>query len=179
MTREEFVENVTCWYELIDFCYDYGCDYCEAIYDDEQKDDYFDEELVEMARNASSWQELQEDLSDIPTDYDFYIRDNYGEWRGADDDDFDNYKEDVLSWGDDREIWDEEDEDEFDELLDEEDEIDETWDEDEEDMELEEGCSLGELFTSSATKLQTIEIEAEKEREREEKFFEQFLSSAT
>lgn len=179
MTREEFIENVTCWSDLISFCDNEGCSYCEDIYDEYAKDEYFDDCIVDMARNADGWADLYRELDEIPTGYDYYISDDYG-WHGADDDDFDEYKSDVLSWGDDREVWDEEEEDEFDELLDEEDEIDEAHEEDEDDeVELEEGCSLGELFTSSATKLQTIEIEAEKEREREEKFFEQFLASAT
>lgn len=174
MTREEFIENIACWSDLISFCDDEGCSYCEDVYDEYAKDEYFDDCIVDMARNADGWSDLYRELDNIPTGYDYYICDDHG-WHGADDDDFDEHKSDVLSWGDDREVWDEE---EFDELLDEEDVIDEMQEE-EEDMELEEGCSLGELFASSATKLQTIEIEAGEEREREEKFFEQFLVSAT
>lgn len=168
MTRDEFIEGVRCWHELIDFCYDYGCSYCENVYDDEQKDDYFNDDLVEMARNADSWQDMLEELNDIPDGHDYYIRDDYGDWRGAGTDDFDEYKDDVLRWADDREVWDEDDEEEYD--------ADESSEEDDET--LEEGCSLGELFTSSATKLQTIEIEAEREREQAEQFFEQFIAAA-
>lgn len=177
MTREEFIENIRSWNDLLQFCYDYDCDYCEDVYDEDAKDDYFNNDIVEMARNADSWQDLYRQLEDIPTGYDYYINDDY-DWRGADDRDFDNYKSDVLSWGDDYDVWDEEDEDDED-VLEEEYVVAEEMEDDKDDEELEEGCSLGELFTSSATKLQTIEIEAEKEREREEKFFEQFLASAT
>lgn len=180
MTREEFIENVQSWSDLLDFCYDEGCDYCEDVYDDDAKDDYFDSEIISMARNADDWRDLYRQLEDIPTGYDYYIYDDYG-WHGAEEADFDSHKSDVLSWGDNREVWDEYDEEEGyeedEEILEEEYVADEAQ-EDEGDEELEEGCSLGELFTSSATKLQTIEIEAERKREQEEKFFEQFIASA-
>ena len=39
MTRNEFIDNITEWYELKDFCNDFDCDICEDIYDD---DDYAD-----------------------------------------------------------------------------------------------------------------------------------------
>lgn len=178
MTREEFIEDVRSWNDLLQFCYDENCYCCEDVYDEGAKDDYFNNDIVDMARSANDWRDLYRRLEDIPTGCDYYIRnDDYDEWRGADDDDFDNYKSDVLSWGDDREVWDEDDEeDEWEEdALEEEYEVDEASEEDEA---LEEGCSLGELFTSSAAKLQTIEIEAEREREQAEQFFEQFISAA-
>ena len=180
MTREEFIENVQSWNDLMQFCYDENCYCCEDVYDEDAKDDYFNEILVDMARGADDWRDLYSQLEDIPTGYGYYINGDDG-WRGADDDDFEDYKSDVLSWGDDREVWEEDDEeDDWDEdVLEEGYEADEASDEDEDDETLEEGCSLGELFTSSATKLQTIEIEAEREREQEEQFFEQFIAATT
>lgn len=175
MTRGEFIENVQCWSDLLSFCYDEGCDYCEDIYTEDSKDEYFNDSIVEMARYADNWQDLYRQLDDIPTGYNYYINDDDG-WRGADDDDFEEYKSDVLQWADDGEIWDEED-DEDEEVSEEEYESDETLDVDDDIEALEEGCSLGELFTSSATKLQTIEIEAERKREQEEQFFEQFIAA--
>lgn len=179
MTRTEFIENVQSWYDLIDFCYGEGCNYCDDVYDDERKDDYFNDDLVEMARDADSWQDMLSNLNDIPEGYDYYIRDDYGDWRGASNDDFDEYKDDVLRWADNHDVWDEEevDEDEDEEIFDEECSVYEA-PEDEDDEELEEGCSLGELFTSCTSKLQTIEIEAEQERKQEEKKFEQFIAAA-
>lgn len=174
MTRGEFIENVQCWSDLLSFCYDEGCDYCEDIYTEDSKDEYFNDDIVEMARYADNWQDLYRQLDDIPTGYDYYINDDG--WRGADDDDFEEYKSDVLQWADDEEVWDEED-DEDEDVLEEEYEADEASDADEDSEVLEEGCSLGELFTSSATKLQTIEIEVERNREQEEQFFEQFIAS--
>lgn len=181
MTREEFIENIQCWSDLIGFCCDEGCDYCDDVYDEDAKDGYFDDELVEMARNADDWRDLYRQLEDIPTGCDYYIRNAYDEWHGADDEDFDNYKEDILSWGDNSDIWDEEeedDEDEGEEIFDEECPVYEAPKEEEDYEEPEEGCSLGELFTSCTSKFQTIEIEAEQERKREEREFEQFIAAA-
>lgn len=178
MTREEFIENVRSWNDLLQFCYDEDCDYCEDVYDEDAKDDYFNEDIVDMARDAEDWRDLYRQLEDIPTGYDYYINGDYG-WRGADDRDFEEYKSDVLSWGDDNGVWDEDEEDEWDEdVLEEEYEVDKASEEDEDDEEIEEGCSLGELFSSSAAKLQTIEIETEREREQAKQFFEQFISAS-
>lgn len=32
MTREEFQENVNSWYDLREFCNEYGCEVCSDIY---------------------------------------------------------------------------------------------------------------------------------------------------
>lgn len=173
MTRNQFIEEVNCWSELIDFCYDYDCSYCEDVYNEDSKDEYFDSELVEYARNAQNWRDMLEYLQDIPTGSEYYIRDNYDDWHEADDDDFDNYKNDVLEWGDNSEVWDEEDDDE--EYYDPDGElVDESYYE-EEDDELEEGCTLGELFSESASKLQIIEQIEERKREEADKFFEELI----
>ena len=172
MTRAEFIDEVQNWSELIDFCNDEGCNYCEDIYDDYQKDEYFDDQIVEMARNAEGWQDLLDSLRDIPDGSDYYRRDDYGEWYAVDDDDFDNYKQDILEWADDNDIWEEEEE----ENVDEEESSDDEDDFDEE--KLEEGCSLGELFTSCNTRLQTIEQAREQEKEQEERNFEQLIAAA-
>lgn len=67
MTRNQFIEEVNCWSELIDFCYDYDCDYCEDVYNEDSKNDYFDSELVDYARSAENWQDMLGYLQDIPT----------------------------------------------------------------------------------------------------------------
>lgn len=172
MTRNQFIEEVNCWSELIDFCYDYECSYCDDVYDEDRKDEYFDSELVEYARNAESWQDMLEYLQDIPTGGDYYIRDDYDEWREADDDDFCSYKDDILEWGDNGDVWDE-DEEEYDDGYDEVD--DEESYAKEEDEELEEGCTLSELFSASASKLQVIERAEEQKREEANKLFDEFI----
>lgn len=177
MTRTQFIEEVNCWSELIGFCYDYECSYCDDVYDEDRKDDYFDSELVEYARNADSWQDMLNYLQDIPTGGDYYIKDDYDDWREADDDDFCNYKDDILEWGDNGDVWDEEEEDEDDEeYYDPDGElVDESYYEDDEEEELEEGCTLGELFSASASKLQVIEQIEEQKREEANRFFDEFI----
>ena len=45
MTRNEFIDNITEWYELKDFCSDFDCDVCEDIYDDDDYDDSVEEDI--------------------------------------------------------------------------------------------------------------------------------------
>ena len=44
MTRNEFIDNITEWYELKDFCSDFDCDVCEDIYDDDSLEEEPDED---------------------------------------------------------------------------------------------------------------------------------------
>lgn len=111
MTRQDFINDIECWYELIDFCNDEGCYECEDIYDSEQRDDFLNEEVENIARNET-WQEMLETLQGFAdgSGYDYYRKDNYGDFVGLDDDDFDAYKSEVLDWGDRYDIWDDDEE---------------------------------------------------------------------
>lgn len=111
MTRQDFINDIECWYELIDFCNDEGCYECEDIYDSEQRDDFLNEEIEDIARNET-WREMLETLQGFAdgSGYDYYIKDNYGDFVGLDDDDFDAYKSEVLDWGDRYDIWDDDEE---------------------------------------------------------------------
>ena len=96
MTRDEFIQNVTTWSELRSFCYDYECSVCSEVYSQDELDDYFNERLVDMARDASDWSDLLESLEDIPTGASYYIRDDDGDFSEADESDFDDLKDEVL-----------------------------------------------------------------------------------
>lgn len=111
MTRQDFINDIECWCELIDFCNDEGCYECEDIYDSEQRDDFLNEEVENIARNET-WREMLETLQGFAdgSGYDYYIKDNYGDFVGLDDDDFDAYKSEVLDWGDRYDIWDDDEE---------------------------------------------------------------------
>lgn len=162
MTRAQFFEEVSTWWELMDFCSDQRCDLCEDIYDDEARDDYINDCLMDWARE-DSWEELLSRLQDIPTGYEYYRLD-YGEWEGLNDgSDFDEMRDEVAEWMDENGYWDDEEEE----------------DDDEEDapyIDLEdaepiddEDCSLGELFEGSVARIQAIseeEIEAARETEQ-------------
>lgn len=169
MTRAEFYENVTTWWDLKNFCSDEQCDICDDIYDEEGRDDYINDCLMDWARN-DSWTELLSRLEDIPTGYDYYRYDDYGDWVGLDDGDFDEIRDEVAEWMDDNGYWDDDEEeadDEDEEPIDDEDE--EPIDDEEEEPPVEdEDCSLGELFAASATRVQSIaEEELAKAREEE------------
>lgn len=159
MTREDFIENIQSWEDLISFCSDYGCDYCKDVYDDDQRDDYINEDLVDMARNSDDWRDLRNMLNDIPTGYDYYIKDDYDEFREADNDDFEDYKSSVLEWGDDGDVWDEDEEEDY---YDDEDEepaptLRSTGESNNEEEDVvEEGCSLKELFESGVDSLRAL-----------------------
>ena len=110
MTRQEFIDDITQWWELIDFCDENDCDFCSDIYSDDERDEIVNENLLEWAR-TEIWQDLYNRLDEITTGYSYYRADEHGGWDGLDDYDFDEIKDDVLNWGDENDVWDEEDED--------------------------------------------------------------------
>lgn len=170
MTRSEFLENVTDWSELIEFCRDEDCDICEDVYDEESRDDVITERIVDWARNADSWQDLADRLSEITTGYDYYSEDDYGDWNGLTDSDFEDYKTDVLDWMDNNDYWDEdEDEDEEEEYYepptDPEDEI----------PVAEEAVPLEELFATCSGQLNTISANENAREEAEAAELEAFV----
>lgn len=77
-------------------------------------DEYIDSNLLDMARNAAGWEDLLSDLQDYPTGYDYYIRDDDGDFVGANESDFFDYKDEALEWADDEGIFDDDEEDEND-----------------------------------------------------------------
>ena len=172
MTRAEFYENVTTWWDLKDFCSDEQCDICDDIYDEEGRDDYINDCLMDWARN-DSWTELLSRLEDIPTGYDYYRYDDYGDWVGLDDGDFDEIRDEVAEWMDDNGYWDDDEEEADDE--------EDTPFIDPEDAEPidDEDCSLGELFEGSVARIRAIseeELEAARETERALQDFLSFTS---
>ena len=150
MTRREFIEEVTCWYDLKTFCDEEQIDFCDDVYSDDEKDDYIDERLDEIT-TGSSWQDVLGTLSDIPTAYDYYIIEDVYDIRGVDDDDFERRKQSVLEYYDNNEYWDEEEEEPIYVDDDDYDEADE--------FEADTSVSLGDFFTSSAADLDKITAE--------------------
>lgn len=153
MTRNDFIEDITSWYELIDFCNDEGCeDYVEDVYSEDSYDDYINEEVRDRVRQ-DGWQDILSWLQNLPDGYDYYIRDDYGEWRGADDDDFESIKRDVIDYMDDGEYWDDDEE--------EEPVSNETYADPEDAIPVEdEGVSFAELFTACNSKVQKLKSKA-------------------
>lgn len=154
MTRQEFIDDVVDFSDLINFCNDYGLSECEDIYDDYDRDEMINERIVDWAREES-WQELRSVLNRLEegSGYEYYrYNDDYDEWVGLDDDDFEDIKNDVLVYMDDEGLWDEDEEEEgvpYEE-------------EEEDDGEPEEGeFSISELLTECRTEVPETEPESE------------------
>lgn len=116
MTRQDFIDYVGYWSELLDFCTEEGCYVCENIYSDASRNDFIEEDLYEMVRDMN-WREVLNVLQgyDSNSGYDYYLKNDYGEFEGLnDDDDFVSYKDDVLDWGDRYSVWEDEEDDEED-----------------------------------------------------------------
>lgn len=164
MTRQQFIDEVNDWWELIDFCNDEGCSYCDDVYSEESRDDYINEELVDMARDADSWSSLLDTLNDITTGYDYYRRTDYGDWEGLGDYEFSDYKDDVLEWGDNNDIWEEDEEEPLPE-------------DDADDVEFEpEPISLGELMGACSSQLHQIGQDAQNKVAADDEAFEVFVA---
>ncbi len=121
MTRQEFIDDITTWSELIDFCHDENIDYCDNVYSDERYNDHINDELEDTARNEG-WQDVRDWLTSLPSGYDYYIEDGYGEWEVADDDAFDDIRGEVIEYMDNNDYWDEDEEEEIEEYIDPDDE---------------------------------------------------------
>lgn len=150
MTRDEFIQQADNWEFLIDWCYDNGCSYCDDIYSDDNRDDRIDEEVSEYIRQER-WYDLKRWLDDIPTGYDYWRKDDYGDWYGVDDE-LDEYLTDILQWADEHSVFEiENDEDSVDEYI-----IDEEGACDEE-FEINPDISLDSLFVSSIEDIKKME----------------------
>lgn len=168
MTRSEFLDNITEWYELKDFCNDFDCDVCEDIYDDDDYDDCVDEDIRDAIADYS-WRDIRDFLGNLPSGYDYYRRNSALNYDGLGDDDFEDYKEDVLEWGDDYGVWEDEEEEEYaedDDFLDSQEE-----EPDEEESVEEEDFSVGDLIGMCGVVFVAIQNdEAEKQKEDDEAF---------
>lgn len=176
MTRNEFIDNITEWYELKDFCNDFDCDVCEDIYDDDDYDDCVEED-VRDAVGECSWREIRDSLCDLPSRYDYYRRNGDLDYDGMDNDDFEDYKEQALEWGDDYGVWeDEEEEDE--EYADADDDFLDSLEEepDEDETIEEEDFSIDDLIGMCSVVFVAIQNDEVEKQQEEDEAFAQLLS---
>lgn len=120
MTRSDFEDNITLFYELRDFCSEQYISILDEYFDE----DDLDENVCDDIQYADySWRELRDALRSVPDGYDFYRREGYFDYIGCSEADFEDLKEDVLRIMDERDGWDpEEDEEDEDDEYDEDDE---------------------------------------------------------
>mgnify|MGYP006988983649 CR=1 FL=1 len=112
MTRTQFEDEVRSWWELRDFCYEINCDVMDEFIDDDARNESINEDLVDLARN-NSWIEMLSILQgyDDESGYEYYIYDDYyGRYQGISDDEFYDYKQQVMDYADRYDAWDEEEE---------------------------------------------------------------------
>lgn len=172
MTRNEFLENVHDWESLIDFASEIECDVCDELVLGENLSGRIADDLDDYAYDYD-WTDIRRWLMDIRDGHDCYNREGSFEYTVLDDEDFDGYKSDVLSFADRYNYWDEED------LDDEDDEEDDEEEEDEEDdFEVpEEEFSVSDLFGFCTEKLAEVAMEEEADRKAEDEAFNAFFCS--
>ena len=172
MTRNEFIETITEWTELLEFCNDFDCSVCEDIIDDDELDEYVNED-IRTAVGDDSWRTIRDYLDDIPTGYDYYRRDGMFDYTYMDDgDDFDEYKDRALEWGDDYGLWDDEEDDEDGVAENDEEEVPE----EEEPPVEEEDFSIRDLIGMCGVMLVTIQQDEASKQQEEDKEFAQLFN---
>lgn len=102
MTRNYFLDYVTDWSELIEFCREQDCDVCEDIIDEDELDEYVDSDI---SNTDYGWRRIRDFLDEIPTGYDYYRYDGTFDYVGLDAADFEDYKNRVLDWMDSDDLW--------------------------------------------------------------------------
>ena len=110
MTRQEFIDSVRTWSDLLSFCYDYDCNVCENIISHGELAEYIADDFANFSHDYR-WIDIRDWLNSIDDNAGYYYRDGSFDYTSVDGD-FQDYKDDVLSWCDeDASIFDEDDED--------------------------------------------------------------------
>lgn len=120
MTRDEFYEEITDWWELKDFCNNESLSTLDCIYDEYDFDEHIDNALDNVIRyEGEGWYDIKDRLNDVPTGHRFYYVDPDDAWNcwGVDDD-FEGWKQDVINTMDDLGLWDEAEDDDYEEDVD-------------------------------------------------------------
>lgn len=177
MTRQQFIDEVYTYGELLDFCYDEGCEICDDIWTADSRDEEIDEYYLEDWARNNNWQDVLDILDGIPTGYDYYRKDDYNDWVGLGDYEFEEYKDAVLEWADDHESWEPEEDDEEEETsefivepADDEDDEEELFDSIEEDSIICAAFECQSVFVASVQKredAETVQKAAEAKAEAE------------
>lgn len=178
MTRNEFLEDVNDWESLIDFAAEIECDVCDDLVLGESLSGRVSDDFNDYAYDYD-WTDIRRWLMDIREGYDCYNREGSFEYSALDDEDFDGYKSDVLSFADRYNYWDEEedpDDEEEDEDYDVEEDEEDAYEEDDYEVP-EEEFSVSDLFGFCTEKITTIALEEEAERKAEDEAFESFFCS--
>lgn len=110
MLRGKFYEEVCDVPTLQSFCNDYGYRLDVQIIDNEQLNDRYDEQIVNMAQNAGSWQDLRDELDNIDDGWDYYCIDDYDNPYPLTDSRLDAILDSAYEWASVNGIWDDDNE---------------------------------------------------------------------
>ena len=169
MTRQEFIDNVEYWYELIDFCNDIECDICENIISGDNLEENIREDFNDFG-SEYPWTDIRSWLNDIVDGYDYYVRQGSFEYEHLRGDDFAAYKDEVLDYMDRNDLWDDVDEDGWEETL-ESTNFEYSTPEIEDDEEFqEEDISVSDLFSACSGVLRSINESKVNEAENPTRF---------
>lgn len=98
MTRTEFIDSVTTWQELLNFCDDVNCWVCEDIISYDELDGFIANDFREYSHEYD-WQDIRDWLENISTDAYYYYRSSSFFYEDVDNK-FEEYKAQVLLWCD-------------------------------------------------------------------------------
>ncbi len=107
MTKTYFIEEINYWWELIDFCNEYGCSICGNVYDEETVDDFIKED-IDYLFGSEPWENIGSQLSQFYSGSEYYRRDGALDYVALDDYDFAYNKDDVLEWAEEEGVFEEE-----------------------------------------------------------------------
>lgn len=168
MTRDDFINDVSTFDELMSFCQEADLGFCDEFYSPGNYNDKV-EVMIEEWMEEYTWRELRDVLESLPTGYDVYVEDGWASFIGYDstDERFYEVKDEVLEWCDDNDFWDVEDEEEndvfdFDIATNHEDgSVEDSQQEEDDDFGAEEGCSMADLFSAGSECVQIIKAKEE------------------
>lgn len=99
MTRQEFIEDIRSWRDLIEFCNNNDAySYVDDIYTDEDMDDYIEREAEEFI-SENGWTTFRDYLNDIPSGHEYYRRNGEMSFEYMDAHDLRDLKEEILDDG--------------------------------------------------------------------------------
>lgn len=105
MTRQEFIDGVTTWPELIEFCRANDLNACDDIIQHNALQQNIAEDMV-LHGDHFAWTDIRDWLNDIDSDAAYYHRASSFEYEALGDEDFEDYKDYALEEADEACVWD-------------------------------------------------------------------------
>lgn len=97
MTRQEFDETIWNFSDLKQFCYECGCDIMDDVIESCDLDNFVEDDIRDALQHRY-WYEILNDLNDISTNGELYVRNGQLDYSVLDETDFNRYLDDVLDW---------------------------------------------------------------------------------